>query len=72
MEVPKPNILPPEKQNNVRTILREYYTSITKHLTTEHINLQALERANRRTLQTKGELSADRKDKTDALQVFFL
>ncbi|XP_026470757.1 regulator of nonsense transcripts 2-like [Ctenocephalides felis] len=71
MEVPKPNILPPEKQNNVRTILREYYTSITKHLTTEHINLQALERANRRTLQTKGELSADRKDKTDALQASY-
>lgn len=71
MEIPRPSILPPEKQNNVRTILREYYSSLAKHLTAEHINLQSLDRANRRILQTKGELSAERKDKTEALQVHY-
>ncbi|KAJ8982488.1 hypothetical protein NQ317_019272 [Molorchus minor] len=32
MEIPKSTFLPPEKQQNVRSLLRDYYISLSKHL----------------------------------------
>lgn len=65
--VPKSSVLPPEKQKNVRSLLRDYYSSLCKHLQKEHAELLAFERQNRRILQTKGELNAERKEKGEAL-----
>uniref|UniRef100_A0AAV2IXE6 MIF4G domain-containing protein n=1 Tax=Knipowitschia caucasica TaxID=637954 RepID=A0AAV2IXE6_KNICA len=40
--------------------LREYFTSLAKHLKKDHRELQNIERQNRRILHSKGELSEDR------------
>ncbi|XP_034935867.1 regulator of nonsense transcripts 2-like [Chelonus insularis] len=69
--IPKSKVLPPDKQQNVRTLLREYYNSLCKHLLKDHKELQAFEKQNRKILQTRGELSSERKEKLEALQVSY-
>ncbi|XP_056637303.1 regulator of nonsense transcripts 2 [Diorhabda sublineata] len=68
MEIPKSSFLPPEKQQNVRALLKDYYISLSKHLVKDHIEMQNFEKQNLRILQTKGELSQERKDKLEQLQ----
>ncbi|XP_034251967.1 regulator of nonsense transcripts 2 isoform X2 [Thrips palmi] len=67
-EVPRSTLLLPEKQKAVRTLLSDYFSSLCKHLLKDHRELQALERQNRRILQTKGELNAERKERLENLQ----
>lgn len=67
-EVTRSTLLLPEKQRAVRTLLSDYFSSLCKHLLKDHRELQALERQNRRILQTKGELNAERKERLEALQ----
>nr|SVE85329.1 EOG090X0143 [Daphnia pulicaria] len=69
--IPTSNWLPADKRQNVRNLLREYYTSLCKHLTQDHKELQNFERQNRRILQTKGELSNERKEKQEILNQSF-
>ncbi|KAJ8678900.1 hypothetical protein QAD02_014687 [Eretmocerus hayati] len=69
--VPKSKLLTPEKQQNVRSLLRDYYNSLCKHLLKEHRELQAFEKQNRKILQTRGELSSERKEKFEAIQVSY-
>nr|CAD7392054.1 unnamed protein product [Timema cristinae] len=69
MTVPRSTLLSKEKQRNVRTLLKDYYTSLCKHLLKEHRELQAFERQNKKILQTKGELSGERRERGTALQV---
>ncbi|KAJ8931717.1 hypothetical protein NQ314_015335 [Rhamnusium bicolor] len=68
MGIPKSVFLPPEKQQNVRTLLKDYYVSLSKHLVRDHQEMQNFEKQNMRILQTKGELSQERKDKLEQLQ----
>nr|CAD7440943.1 unnamed protein product [Timema bartmani] len=69
MTVPRSTLLSKEKQRNVRTLLKDYYTSLCKHLLKEHRELQAFERQNKKILQTKGELSGERRERGTALQL---
>ncbi|KAK9720823.1 MIF4G domain [Popillia japonica] len=69
--VPKSSFLPPEKQQNVRTLLKEYYNSLAKHLVKDHNEMQEFEKQNHRIMQTKGELSQERRDKVESLQVSY-
>ncbi|XP_054280661.1 regulator of nonsense transcripts 2-like isoform X1 [Macrosteles quadrilineatus] len=69
--IPRSSMLPPEKQKNVRSLVKDYYSSLCKHLLKEHGELQAFERQNRRILQTKGELSSERKERGEALAASF-
>ncbi|XP_052440903.1 regulator of nonsense transcripts 2 isoform X1 [Carassius gibelio] len=57
---PPSQIINTEKQQPFQNLLREYYTSLTKHLKKDHRELQSIERQNRRILHSKGELSEDR------------
>ncbi|KAJ3666664.1 hypothetical protein Zmor_002099 [Zophobas morio] len=66
--IPKSTFLPPEKQQNVRTLLKDYYVSLSKHLVKDHQEIQNFEKQNMRILQTKGELSQERKEKLESLQ----
>ncbi|KAB0792609.1 hypothetical protein PPYR_14568 [Photinus pyralis] len=70
-EIPKSSFLQPEKQQNVRTLLKDYYTSICKHLLKDHKEMREFEKQNRRILNSKGELSQERKEKLESLQVMF-
>ncbi|CAG9856065.1 unnamed protein product [Phyllotreta striolata] len=68
LEVPKSSFLTPEKQQNVRALLKDYYVSLSKHLVKDHIDMQNFEKQNLRILQTKGELGQERKEKLEQLQ----
>ncbi|XP_063782946.1 regulator of nonsense transcripts 2 isoform X2 [Pseudophryne corroboree] len=60
LNFPPSEIISPEKQQPFQNLLKEYFTSLTKHLKRDHRELQNTERQNRRILHTKGELSEDR------------
>lgn len=47
-EIPQSTLLAPEKQKNVRQMLKDYYQSVCKHLSSEYKELQAIEKLNRR------------------------
>ncbi|KAJ0182050.1 hypothetical protein K1T71_002772 [Dendrolimus kikuchii] len=69
--VPRNTFLPAEKQAVVRTLLKDYFLSLTKHLLAERAQLQALHAANQRTLHTRGELSQERKDQLEQHQATY-
>lgn len=60
LSFPPIQIINAEKQQPFQNLLREYFTSLTKHLKKDHRELQNIERQNRRILHSKGELSEDR------------
>ncbi|KAA0720835.1 Regulator of nonsense transcripts 2 [Triplophysa tibetana] len=60
LSFPLSQIISSEKQQPFQNLLREYFTSLTKHLKKDHRELQNIERQNRRILHSKGELSEDR------------
>lgn len=68
---PKSSFLPAEKQQNVKTLLKDYYQSLCKHLLKDHQDLQNYEKHNMKILQTKGELSQERKDRHETMQNFY-
>ncbi|CAG9098109.1 unnamed protein product [Plutella xylostella] len=69
--IPRNTFLPAEKQAVVRQLLRDYFSSLTKHLLSERSQLQALHVANQRTLHTRGELSQERKDQLEQHQAMY-
>ncbi|XP_072937001.1 regulator of nonsense transcripts 2 [Epargyreus clarus] len=69
--IPRNTFLPAEKQTAVRSLLKDYFSSLTKHLLAERAQLQALHVANQRTLHTRGELSQERKDQLEQHQATY-
>ncbi|XP_034837774.1 regulator of nonsense transcripts 2 isoform X3 [Maniola hyperantus] len=69
--IPRNTFLPAEKQTVVRSLLKDYFLSLTKHLLAERAQLQALHAANQRTLHTRGELSQERKDQLEQHQATY-
>ncbi|KAG6450375.1 hypothetical protein O3G_MSEX006590 [Manduca sexta] len=69
--IPRNTFLPAEKQTVVRSLLKDYFVSLTKHLLAERAQLQALHAANQRTLHTRGELSQERKDQLEQHQATY-
>lgn len=63
LEIPRSKVLPKERQKGCRNLLGDYYSSLCKHLVADHKNLKNMEKQNRKTLLTKGELSTERKEK---------
>ncbi|XP_036368923.1 regulator of nonsense transcripts 2 isoform X3 [Octopus sinensis] len=62
LEIERSNMLPPERQKACRNLLKEYYATLCKHLKKLHKDLKTIEQQNRKILQTKGELSNERKE----------
>lgn len=71
LQIPKSNFLLPEKQQNVKSLLKDYYSSLSKHLVKDHQEMQNFEKQNIRILQTKGELTQERKEKLEAMQIAY-
>ncbi|XP_044757061.1 regulator of nonsense transcripts 2 [Coccinella septempunctata] len=69
--IPRSTFLPPEKQQNVKSLLRDYFISLSKHLVKDHQEIMNFEKQNTRILQTKGELSVERKEKLLNMQMAF-
>ncbi|XP_052213550.1 regulator of nonsense transcripts 2-like isoform X2 [Dreissena polymorpha] len=63
LEIPRSKVLLKERQKGCRNLLGDYFSSLCKHLITDHKNLKNMEKQNRKTLLTKGELSCERKER---------
>ena len=66
-QVPESDLLTPEKRRGVVGLLKEYYSSLCRHLQSEHREMQNTERTNKKILLTKGEVHAERKERAEAL-----
>jgi regulator of nonsense transcripts 2 len=53
-------------------MLRDYFSTVCKHLVAEHAELLSVERTNRRIMLTKGEVHVERKERAEMLQVLIL
>jgi len=59
--VPQKSFLPAGRQKACHHLLKEYFTSLCKHLLKLHDRLSSLEKQNRKVLHTRGELSDERR-----------
>lgn len=66
-QLPASTLLPPDKQQNLRNLLRDYHQSVCKHLKSEHKELQAAERSKRKAMEARGEISNDKREQLEAL-----
>lgn len=71
IELPTSGLLPPEKQQGLRSLLRDYHQTLCRHLKKEHKELQDTERWKRRAMETKGEISSDKREQFDLLLANF-
>lgn len=69
--IPKSNFLAPEKQQALRGLLKEYFKTLSSHLLTEHQEIQTISRGIRKALESKGEVSDERKEKCELMQQQF-
>lgn len=61
-------MLPGDKQQNVRNLLRDYHQRICRCLKVEHKELQSAERAKRKMMESKGEISNEKRDQLEMIQ----
>lgn len=64
-------MLTAERQQNLKNLLKDYYTCLVKHLKIEHKEYQSALRLHKKILESKGEVSSDRKEKLESLQTSF-
>lgn len=69
--VPRSSFLPSEKQQALRGLLKEYFKTLSHHLLNEHQEIQTLSRAIRKALESKGEVSDEKKEKCELMQQQF-
>lgn len=67
-KLPVSELLASDKQHNLRNLLRDYYTALCGHLRAEHKALLASQRVSRKLMETKGEVSQERRERLE-LQV---
>jgi len=71
LSLPTPTLLSPDKQRPVRNILTDYHSLLVTCLLNIHKELALAERANRKQLMTRGEISTERKEKAEKLSQEF-
>ena len=63
--------LPPEKQKNVQSLLKDYYGNIVKKYLKDYNEMKNVEKVNYRILMTKGEVFTERKKKLEDMTTAF-
>ncbi|CAH1784230.1 unnamed protein product [Owenia fusiformis] len=71
VEIPRSKLLPPERQKACNKIIKTYFDSLAIHLKNDHTDLKTMEKVNRKVLQTKGELSPQRTEQSEAMVTAF-
>lgn len=69
--MPKSTLLPPDKQQNLRNLLKDYYAALCRHVKSEHTNLMTCTQFNRKLMESKGEISIERREKLELMQSNF-
>lgn len=67
VQLPSSTLLTAEKQHNVRTLLRDYHQTVCKHLKQEHKDLQSAELSKRKAMETRGEISNNKREKLELM-----
>ena len=57
--IPNATLLPPDKQKNVKLLLKDYFESAAEHLVKLGKSIATLDRRNKQILMTKGDLDID-------------
>lgn len=68
IQLPSSSLLPPDKQQTLRNLLRDYHQTVCKHLKQEHKELQSAERSKRKAMEARGEISNDKREQLEMLQ----
>lgn len=61
----------PDRQQNLKNLLKDYHTCLIRHLKNEHKEYQSALRLHKKILESKGEVSIDRKEKLDTAQAAY-
>ncbi len=69
LNIPQSDFLPSDRQKNVTNLLKDYYKSLSIHVVSDHKQLQNQEKQIRKSLQLKGEVPKERKEKFEAKQI---
>lgn len=69
--LPNATLLPPDKQKNVKALLRDYFVSAADHLVKLAKDISRIDRRNKEILMTKGDLDTDKKEQLSSLQLLF-
>ncbi|XP_036320133.1 regulator of nonsense transcripts 2, partial [Rhagoletis pomonella] len=69
--IPKSDFLAPDRQQNLRGLLKDYFKNLCKHLLSEQQELLNMTKSIRRTMESKGEISNDKKEKCELMQANF-
>ncbi|XP_039960408.1 regulator of nonsense transcripts 2 [Bactrocera tryoni] len=69
--IPKSDFLAPDRQQNLRGLLKDYFKNLCKHLISEQQELLNMTKTIRRTMESKGEISNDKKEKCELMQANF-
>ena len=67
VQLPSSTLLTPEKQQNVKTLLRDYHQTVCKHLKQEHKELQNAERSKRKAMESRGEISNNKREELEMM-----
>nr|XP_016942200.1 regulator of nonsense transcripts 2 [Drosophila suzukii]XP_036675852.1 regulator of nonsense transcripts 2 [Drosophila suzukii] len=71
VEVPKSEFLSADKQLNLRTMLKGYFKALCKHVLAEQAELMNMTKNIRRTMECKGEISTEKREKCELMQAGF-
>ncbi|XP_016994688.2 regulator of nonsense transcripts 2 [Drosophila takahashii] len=71
VEVPKSEFLGADKQLNLRTMLKGYFKALCKHVLAEQAELMNMTKNIRRTMECKGEISTEKREKCELMQAGF-
>lgn len=67
VQLPASTLLTVEKQHNVRNLLRDYHQTVCKHLKQEHKDLQGAERSKRKAMESRGEISNNKREQLELM-----
>lgn len=70
-ELPKSEVFSPQLKTAYNNLLKDHFAVLAKHVKDEHKALKNLERQSRKILQTKGELSTERRKTLEETQSAF-
>lgn len=68
IEMPKSTLLAPDKQQNLRNLLKDYFAALCRHVKAEHKSLMTCTQFNRKLIESKGEISVERREKLELMQ----
>lgn len=71
ISLPKATFLPVEKQQNLRSLLKDYYSTMVKHLKSEHKDLRSAEYNKQRQIEARGEFSNEKREQLEVIQANF-